>query len=443
MPCCSGERFVPKRTAAAVPANDLSAFARMSARLPSDLLTQLAEAANDGIAPSRQTLASILQAIRQYLDMDVAFLSEFSNGQRVFRMVDAISADSPVAVGAGDPLETTYCQRLVDGRLPEVLPDASAHPVSAVLPITQALGIGSYIGVPVALSDGRLYGTLCCFRDRPDTTLNERDLGLLQVFANMAAVHIEHEALASRRHHQISDSIRKILETGALSVVYQPICHVSGQRIAGVEALSRFATVPRRSPDLWFNEAAGIGMAQTLEVAAIRMALQALQQLPEDLYVSINASPDVVLSGVLSAELVGMPCERIVLEITEHALVTRYEDLLAALSPLRSAGVRIAVDDAGAGHSSLRHILQLAPDIIKLDVSLTRHIDTDTARRALAAALAEFARETGAKIVAEGIETLGELATLTRIGIPLAQGYLLGLPMTAAEVAAQYRRPQA
>jgi EAL domain-containing protein (putative c-di-GMP-specific phosphodiesterase class I) len=268
-------------------------------------------------------------------------------------------------------------------------------------------------------------------------------VGLLRVCADLAAMHIEHEALASRKRQQIGDRIRSVLGSGLLSVVFQPICEVAAKRIAGVEALSRFATVPRRAPDLWFNEAAEIGMAQTLEIAAIRLALEALHQLPNEVYMSINASPEVVLSGALAAELLGMPCERIVLEITEHALVLRYEDLLASLAPLRTAGVRIAVDDAGAGHSSLRHILQLAPDIIKLDVSLTRHIDTDTARRALTAALAEFGRETGAKIVAEGIETLGELSTLMRIGIPLAQGFLLGAPTTIDEVAAHCRRPDA
>lgn len=409
----------------------------MSARLPSDLLAQLAEAVNDGLVPSQQTLSGILQSIRNYLAMEVAFLSEFSEGRRVFRMVDAGDASSPVEVGAGDPLEDTYCQRLVDGRMPQVLPDTSANAEASRLPITRTLGIGSYIGVPVTLSDGSLYGTLCCFSGETDATLNERDLGLLHVCADLAATHIEHEAIAIRKRRQISDRIQEVLGSGLLSVVYQPIRAVADRRLAGVEALSRFATVPLRTPDLWFHEAAEIGMSQTLEIAAIRLALQALQHLPEEVYVSINASPDLVLSGALAAELLGMPCERIVLEITEHALVLRYEDMLATLAPLRTAGVRVAVDDAGAGHSSLRHILQLAPDIIKLDVSLVRHIDTDTARRALTAALAEFARETGAKIIAEGIETLGELATLMRIGIPLAQGFLLGAPMRIEDVVAK------
>ena len=143
----------------------------------------------------------------------------------------------------------------------------------------------------------------------------------------------------------------------------------------------------------------------------------------------MNASPKTILSGELANTLIGMPAERIVLEITEHAHVDDYEGLLRALEPLRSRGVRLAVDDAGAGFSSLQHILQLRPDVIKLDMALTRHIHLDPARRALASALVAFARNTNSRIVAEGVETALELEALRAIGIEKAQGYFLGRPM--------------
>lgn len=117
------------------------------------------------------------------------------------------------------------------------------------------------------------------------------------------------------------------------------------------------------------------------------------------------------------------------LEITEHAHVEDYNCLLQAIEPLRARGVRLAVDDAGAGYSSLQHILQLQPDLIKLDIGLTRSIDLDPARRALASALVSFARETGSHIIAEGVETASELAALRSIGVDKAQGYFLGRPM--------------
>ena len=116
------------------------------------------------------------------------------------------------------------------------------------------------------------------------------------------------------------------------------------------------------------------------------------------------------------------------LEITEHAHVDDYDQLLGALQPLRQAGVRVAVDDAGAGYASLQHILQLKPDLIKLDMALTRNIDADRPRRALASALIGFAQETGSRIIAEGVETAGELAVLRDLGVEKAHGFFLGRP---------------
>ena len=119
---------------------------------------------------------------------------------------------------------------------------------------------------------------------------------------------------------------------------------------------------------------------------------------------------------------------RIVLEITEHAIIEDYDLFTKCLAPLRKRGLRIAVDDAGAGHSSLRHIIQLSPDFVKVDISLTRNVDADLARRALISALLHYTRETSAQIVAEGIETEAELRTLKLLGVRRGQGYFLGRP---------------
>ena len=132
------------------------------------------------------------------------------------------------------------------------------------------------------------------------------------------------------------------------------------------------------------------------------------------------------------------PLKRIVLEVTEHTSVPDYEKLTAVLQPLWQQGVRIAVDDAGAGYSSLRHILDLQPDLIKLDIGLTRSIDLDPARRALASALIGFARETGSQIIAECVETASELDALRKLGVERAQGYYLGRPMTLANALAVF-----
>jgi EAL domain-containing protein (putative c-di-GMP-specific phosphodiesterase class I) len=121
--------------------------------------------------------------------------------------------------------------------------------------------------------------------------------------------------------------------------------------------------------------------------------------------------------------------EGLIVEITEHAIVDNYDELQAALRPLRDRGLRLAIDDAGAGYSSLRHILNMQPDFIKLDMTLTHNIDLDPARKALARALVGFAQDTGSRIIAEGVERQSELEALRSIGVRKVQGYLLGRAM--------------
>lgn len=196
-----------------------------------------------------------------------------------------------------------------------------------------------------------------------------------------------------------------------------------------------------RSPDKWFLEAADAGLGALLELAVIRMALSALSSLPADAYLAVNASPEAILSPDFEGVLDGLPVERIVLEITEHAHVEDYDRLREGLKALRKRGLRLAVDDAGAGYSSLRHILHLQPDLIKLDMTLTRNIDLDPARRALAAALVRFAKETGSQIIAEGVETASELAALRALGIENAQGYFLGRPASLDDATGLFERP--
>ena len=119
---------------------------------------------------------------------------------------------------------------------------------------------------------------------------------------------------------------------------------------------------------------------------------------------------------------------RIVVEITENRAIDAPASLDARLRTLRQRGVRLAIDDAGAGYAGLQRLIELGPDIVKLDLALIRGIDQDLARTALAEAMVGFCRATGALLVAEGIETVGELERLIEIGIDLGQGYLLARP---------------
>lgn len=137
-------------------------------------------------------LNEVLAVVRTHLQMDVAFISQFAQGRRVFEAVDASPGSAPIAVGGSDPLEDSYCQRIVDGRLPKLIQDAFAIPAAMALPVTSALPVRAHISVPIRLEGGDIYGTFCCFSTKPDHSLNERDLSFMQAFANVVAKHIEH-----------------------------------------------------------------------------------------------------------------------------------------------------------------------------------------------------------------------------------------------------------
>ena len=224
------------------------------------------------------------------------------------------------------------------------------------------------------------------------------------------------------------DTVRAALDGDALHMVFQPVIETASGAVLGCEALARFAIEPHRGPDKWFADAAEVGLSPALELAAITRALDALPDLPATTFLAVNTSAQTLLGPELLALATPDIAPRLVLELTEHTPIEDYRPVLQALAPLRNRGARLAVDDTGAGYASLRHILTLTPDIIKLDLSLVRGIQHDSARRALAAALISFATDTNTHLIAEGVENADELETLTALGVRWAQGYHLGRP---------------
>ena len=239
---------------------------------------------------------------------------------------------------------------------------------------------------------------------------------------------LEHQEHESALFRERLERVETVVQGHGPTMVFQPIYHL-GQRVpVAYEALARFAPEPVRGPDVWFAEADDVGLGTALQITAARLAMRDLPSIPEYMYLSVNLSPDSILAPAFSQLAESMPAKRIALELTEHARVDDYEGLAKVLTPLRDQGMQLAVDDAGAGFASLRHILQLQPDIIKLDITLTRDVDADGARRALAAALITFAGEIGASIVAEGIESEREIDALVGLGVRYGQGYHLARP---------------
>jgi EAL domain-containing protein (putative c-di-GMP-specific phosphodiesterase class I)/response regulator of citrate/malate metabolism len=230
------------------------------------------------------------------------------------------------------------------------------------------------------------------------------------------------------------ERVREVLDDGGPTMVFQPIVDLVTADVVGLEALARFPVDPARATEAWFSEASAVGLRLDLELAAAAAALDHLPAIPSSAYVAVNAVPDTVLAPELLDLIEHVPGDRVVIELTEHAPVDDYVALNAAMEELREHGVRLAIDDAGAGFASLRHILQLSPDIIKIDNALTRNVYRDRPRRALAAALITFADELGAMVVAEGIQSRQELDALRELGVHYGQGFFLARPAPLEEV---------
>ncbi|WP_432574117.1 EAL domain-containing protein [Kineococcus sp. SYSU DK005] len=400
----------------------------------------------------------LLQAARQQLGMDAVIVTRF-DGE------DWRVQHTATAPGAADPRGLTcrragtYCQRVLDGALPAVIADTGAHPVTATLPLTGVLGIGAYVGVPLHLSDGPLHGSVCALSRAPRPDLDRRDAAVLAVLAEALREPVTQDQQRLQRRHYLLTRLEQLQLEGGPRPVYQPIIDLRTLRPIGREALSRF---PDAGPSEWFAAAADVGAGIDLELAALRAALTrgvhgtSAFEAPQDLhdphdvsrpdavgappetgcpggaggggFLAVNVSPALAASPDLAHALHGQALRRLVVEITEHEQVQDYAALLRHLQPLREQGLRLAVDDAGAGFASMRHVLALKPDFIKLDMSLIHDIHHDQARQAMTGALVTFAHRSAAHVIAEGIESAEELACLRELGVCHGQGYHLGRP---------------
>jgi EAL domain-containing protein (putative c-di-GMP-specific phosphodiesterase class I) len=377
-----------------------------------------------------------LRAVREHLGLQVAYASQFIGDRAVYHSVDAPGLEHLLQPGDSRPLDEVYCRDILDGRLPQLMTDTSRYPLAVAKPITAAVPIGAHVSVPLTLPNGEVYGMFCCLGPVADDTLSVRDLEMMRVFADLAAFEIDADQQRERVCSEKVERIARVIAQERLHIVYQPIWSISDDRPIGFESLARFDDPVVQGADRWFAEAADVGLGVELELHAIERALAALAALPDDVYIAVNSSPATVLDPRLPWLLDRWPLSRIVLELTEHNAVDDFAPILDVLTPLRRRGLRVAVDDAGAGYSGLQQILAMHPDLIKLDRSLIHDIGTDPGRRALAAALTHFARDTGSKLIAEGVETDVELAMLRALGVETVQGYLLGYPQPLADVQA-------
>jgi len=297
-----------------------------------------------------------------------------------------------------------------------------------------AAGIKAALYVPL-LFEGRVLGLVGAgLSDRGDdrSAMAEYIPTLVQ-FADAAGVALG-PALALRdRDSWAHRLIDEILERHEYRAVFQPVQSLADGRTVGYEALTRFDVT--WTPSQVFANARVAERLRELELATLEAAAAASTQLPSGVWLSVNCSPDL-LADTDALEAALAPVQRdIVLELSEQEIVTDYRPIAAALARL-GPRFRLAVDDAGAGFSSLRHILEVRPQFVKLDIGLVKGVATDLTRTALVAGFVRFAADASFDLIAEGIESEADRKALRRLGVGLGQGYLLGKPVPVAEVAA-------
>ena len=289
-------------------------------------------------------------------------------------------------------------------------------------------GLALVAGAPIYAGDVLVGLLIIGSADEQVGAYRDRPAKLMAAAIDYASIltAVAGSAIADRREAGAEEArLRHDLSVNAFHSVFQPIIELETRRVVGFEALTRFDD--GTPPNIRFADAARLGLGAEFELAAIEAALAEAPKLPADTFLSLNVSPAVALAAgeLLKSHLNGNE-RQIVLELTEHVPIGDYRPLREAIA--RLGKVQIAVDDAGAGYASLRHILELRPTFAKLDISLVRGIDGDDLRQAMAAGMQYYALRSGCRLVAEGVETDEEANVLLELGVDLAQGYLFGRP---------------
>ena len=307
------------------------------------------------------------------------------------------------------------------------------HPYNRLL---NSLGVHAVAYAPVR-HEQRLIGLLLtCAKQSVQEAAVAEVLPALVEAADLAGALIGRDVAERTEARRGRDHIAGIIASRAFHPVFQPIVELKHNAIVGYEALTRFSD--GSNPELMFAEATAVGLGVELETATLGAALPAAETLPESAWLNVNVSPELILAGEPLRTLLGGSRRRLVLEVTEHTAITDYPAFRAAMAAL-GPKVELAVDDAGVGFASLRHIVELNPAFVKLDRWLIADLESDEARQAMIVGLGHFAHVTGCRLIAEGIETDIELIALRDLAIELGQGYLLGRPLPVDET----RRPPA
>jgi len=262
---------------------------------------------------AQEQIADLLLTARSSLGLSMSFLSRLDGTTQHLEVVES-SVPFVMKDGTTQVQQTSFCQAILDKRLPEVIPDVRKFPAAMALPAAKFPRIRSYVSVPVVLSDGSVYGTFCAAGLTADRELQERDRALMSVLAKAAALIVEPGVREAERRLEIEDRLLPLIDSGGPEIHMQPIVDLATGERVGFEALSRFPREWNLPPDVVFAEAHSVGVGAALELLAIRRAAEALDFVTG--YVSINLSPAVLLAPASMAFLEQLPLDRVVLELS-------------------------------------------------------------------------------------------------------------------------------
>jgi EAL domain-containing protein (putative c-di-GMP-specific phosphodiesterase class I) len=357
--------------------------------------------------------------------IDSALILAFSadGGSTVIAFTGVGGAERRVGTRLAPSVTARYASHAADGPW-TVAFEPSADPLVADL---YDAGLRIAANAPLVWNDGIVGAIGLGTVQEPGSSLISERLSTAREFGVVAGALLGNLLAERGRLEAVQQTLAGVIDQAAFHPVFQAIVDLTSGRTIGYEALTRFHDGKR--PDLWFADAAAVGLELELELATLRAARRDAAFLPPGACLSVNASPGLSAAFPQLIEVIECGDREIILEVTEHAPVTSYVGLTAALEGVRHR-VRVAVDDAGAGYAGLQHILEIKPDIVKLDIALVRAVDKDRARRALIASIVTFARETGCTVLAEGIETEEEMEVCQGLGVTLGQGYLFARPET-------------
>jgi EAL domain-containing protein (putative c-di-GMP-specific phosphodiesterase class I)/DNA-binding response OmpR family regulator len=376
---------------------------------------------------AEETANAICNELKRISGLSSVMIVAIDAGGRAIPLAFDGEHDVRVGVNRALPVPPAVQWRERIGRRPWVGPwSPGLGSVLRRLPTEQPTGMAI---LPMSSSHGLLGAVVALTTIQNGVDYLTSKLPVLTSFSAVASALLAPGIIERQRRGKTRAEIEAVLIDRTFSPVFQPIVELASGRVIGYETLTRFTDGTR--PDRRFADAAAVGLGVELEAVTITEALGAAEQLPADRWLSMNVSPEFLLDPVRPHSVIDRRGQRsIVLEITEHVAIEDYAHFRGAVETLGSS-VGIAVDDAGSGYASFRHILELHPDYVKLDIGLVHEIDRDDVRQALVAGIVYFAERTGCRLIAEGVETEGERARLQRLGVEFGQGYLLGRPAAA------------